>query len=110
MSTRDHFLARLPSERSFKGKGDDIVPALEVQLGVPTRTHDDVLTAVDHAGIRKRIDACTGKKRPKDLTVLRIIGSRWDPLFDRDESVRDDPELTGPSGLLSFCPPRCRSR
>src|SRR6201999_2711760 len=53
--------------RSVERKGDDIVAAPEVHLGVSTRAYHDVLLAADHIAGGWRVDACAGMEVPQFL-------------------------------------------
>src|SRR6476619_7882599 len=61
--------------RSIDGERDDVVAALEVDLGVSAGSDDDVLLAVDGVGGRRRIDAGAREERPQDVAGFRIVGA-----------------------------------
>ena len=60
---------------SIDGKRDDVVAALEVDLGISASANDDVLLAVERIGSGRSVDAGTGKERPQDVAALRIVGA-----------------------------------
>src|SRR5512147_2547807 len=60
---------------SIDGKRDDVVAALEVDLGISASADDDVLLAVDGVGGWRSVDAGAGKERPQYVAALRIVSA-----------------------------------
>src|SRR5258705_8665303 len=73
--------------RSIERESDDIVAAAKIDLRVASRTHDDILLAVDHVGGGRRVDAGSGAETPQFLAVGRIICGELAVAFARENKA-----------------------
>src|ERR1700753_2742416 len=73
--------------RSVEGKGNDIVAAPEVHLGVSTRAYHDVLLAADHIAGGWRVDARAGMEVPQFLAAGGVIGGKLAVAFARKDQT-----------------------
>src|SRR5260370_18211456 len=73
--------------RSIERESDDIVAAAEIDVRVAARAYEDILTAVDHVGGGRRVDAGSGAETPQFLAVGRIIGGELSVAFARENEA-----------------------
>src|ERR1700687_5829763 len=73
--------------RSIERKGDNVVAAVKINLGVAARTDHNILLAAHHIGRGRSIDARTGAEAPQFLAAGRIVGRELAVAFTGEDET-----------------------